>query len=62
MATRSTLPVMALTEIAKRGFPVDQENLRRQLHHTFDHLDKGKVDYQAGRGQGGQVMTAGYAM
>jgi hypothetical protein len=56
------LPVIALTEIAKRGFPVDQENLRRQLQHTWDHLDKGKVDYQAGKGQGGQVMTAGYAM
>jgi len=56
------LPVMALTEIAKRGFPVDQENLRRQLQHTWDHLAKGKVDYQAGKGQGGQVMTAGYAM
>jgi hypothetical protein len=56
------LPVMALTEAAKRGFTVDQENLRRQIQHSWDHLQRGKSDYLAAKGQGGQVMTAGYAM
>ena len=56
------MPVIALTEAAKRGFVVDQENIQRQMQHTWDHLDNGKTDYQAGKGQGGQVMTAGYAM
>lgn len=56
------LPVIALTEVAKRGFDVDRENIQQQLQHTWNHLDKGKTDYHAGKGQGGQVMTAGYAM
>ena len=56
------LPVIALTELAKRGFEVDQEILQRQIQHTWNHLEKGKAEYQAGKGQGGQVMTAGYAM
>ncbi len=56
------MPVIALTEVAKRGFAVDQNILQQQLQHTWDHLEKGKLTYQAGSGQGGQVMTAGYAM
>lgn len=56
------MPVIALTEVAKRGFAVDQEILQQQFQHTWDHLEKGKVTYQSGSGQGGQVMTAGYAL
>jgi N-acyl-D-amino-acid deacylase len=56
------LPVIALTEFSRRGFDVDREILQRQIQHTWDHLDKGKTEYLAGNGQGGQVMTAGYAM
>ena len=56
------LPVIALTEFARRGFDIDEEMLQRQLQHTWDHLEKGTTEYQAGNGQGGQVMTAGYAM
>ncbi len=56
------MPVIALTEVAKRGFAVDQNILQQQLQHTWDHLEKGKLTYQTGSGQGGQVMTAGYAM
>lgn len=56
------MPVIALTAAAKRGFVIDQENIRQQIQHTWDHLHNGKTDYQAGKGQGGQVMTAGYAM
>ncbi len=56
------MPVIALTEVAKRGLDVDQKNIQRQLQHTWDHLEKGKLTYQTGSGQGGQVMTAGFAM
>ncbi len=56
------LPVIALTEFGRRGFDVDREILQRQIQHTWDHLDKGKGEYLAGNGQGGQVLTAGYAM
>ncbi len=56
------MPVIALTEFTRLGFDVDKEILKQQLQHTWDHLDRGKVEYLAGNGQGGQVMTAGYAM
>lgn len=56
------LPVFVLAEVAKHDFKFDQEVLQRQLQHTWNHLNGGKSGYQAGRGQGGQVMTAGYAM
>lgn len=56
------LPVFALTEAKKHGFEVDQDNLTRQIQHTWKHLESGKDRYAEGRGQGGQVMTAGYAL
>lgn len=56
------LPVMALSEAKKRGFPVDEKNLVRQLKHTFDHLERGRKNYLEGKGQGGRVITAGYAL
>jgi N-acyl-D-amino-acid deacylase len=56
------LPVFVLAEVAKQGFEIDKEVLQRQLQHTWNHLNGGKSGYLAGKGQGGQVMTAGYAM
>lgn len=56
------LPVIALTEFARQGFDVDRQILQQQLQHTWNHLENGKTEYLAGNGQGGQVMTAGYAM
>ena len=56
------LPVVALSEFARLGFDVDRQILQRQLQHTWDHLAKGKAEYLVGNGQGGQVMTAGYAL
>ncbi len=56
------IPVFALTAATQRGFDIDKENLRRQLKHTWNHLEKGTEAYRNGKGQGGQVMTAGYAM
>ncbi len=56
------LPILALTEIKRRGFAVDESNLERQLKHTLAHLKRGKKNYLAGKGQGGKSITAGYAL
>jgi hypothetical protein len=56
------IPVLALTRALELGFEVDRENLDRQVSHTFAHLERGQQKYQEGRGQGGQEVTAGYAL
>jgi hypothetical protein len=56
------LPVMALTMARSRGIPIDADNLRRQLQFTADFLAKNRTNYLAGKGQGGQALTAGYAL
>lgn len=56
------VPVFALAEVSKRGFEIDIDNFQNQLQHTHKHLQRGQTGYAAGRGQGGQVMTAGYAL
>ena len=56
------IPVLALTKAQKLGFDVDSENLERQVRHTFAHLQRGKQKYEDGTGQGGRVVTAGYAL
>ena len=53
---------MALIEARERGFTIDQKNLERQLDHTAAHLKRGLKGYLQGKGQGGQVITAGYAL
>ncbi len=56
------LPVLALVQASKLEFQVDQVNLQHQLSHTHEYLSEGLADYQEGKGQGGQVDTAGYAI
>src|SRR5436309_2732501 len=56
------LPVMALTTARARGMTIDAENLRQQVQFTADFLEKNRTNYLAGRGQGGQALTAGYAL
>src|SRR5881394_3033980 len=56
------LTVTALTAARSRGFTIDAENLRRQVQFTADFLAKNRTDYLDGRGQGGQALTAGYAL
>jgi N-acyl-D-amino-acid deacylase len=56
------VPVFALAELRKRGFTVDEENFTRQLDHTAKHLARGQKAYLSGSGQGGKVLTAGYAL
>ena len=56
------LPIMALTTARSRGIAIDAENLRRQVQFTADFLTKNRTNYLAGKGQGGQALTAGYAL
>ena len=56
------VPILALSEVRKRGFSIDEENFERQLEHTAAYLEQGKDKYLAGKGQGGKVLTAGYAL
>ena len=56
------LPVIALTTARSRGITIDAENLRQQVQFTADFLEKNRTNYLAGRGQGGQALTAGYAL
>jgi hypothetical protein len=56
------LPVIALTTAQARGLAVDAENLRQQLDFTVAHLARNRANYLAGKGQGGQALTAGYAL
>ncbi len=56
------LPVLALVEAEHRGFAIDQENLDRQVERAHRHLERGKASYIQGKGQGGGVDTAGYAL
>ena len=56
------VPVLALVEAKKQGFAIDEENLERQLKHTAEHLVRGRKSYLEGSGQGGTVVTAGYAL
>ena len=53
---------MAFAEAKRRGFQVNEENLKRQVDHTAEHLKRGREGYLAGKGQGGRVDTAGYAL
>ena len=56
------LPVMALTTARSRGFAIDEEGLRNQVQFTADFLARGRDNYLAGKGQGGQALTAGSAL
>ncbi|MDC0574501.1 hypothetical protein OAO39_01075 [Pirellulaceae bacterium] len=55
-------PVLAITAARDLGFRIDKANLRRQLDHTAAFLGRGKENYVAGKGQGGRIDTAGYAL
>jgi N-acyl-D-amino-acid deacylase len=56
------LPIMALVQAQRQGFTVDDANLKDQVQHTLAFLKRGERGYLKGQGQGGQVLTAGYAL
>ncbi|MEO8269273.1 MAG: prenyltransferase/squalene oxidase repeat-containing protein [Aureliella sp.] len=56
------MPAVVFVEARKRGFHIDHDNLVRQLNHTYSHLKRSQNEYADGRGTGGQVDTAGWAL
>lgn len=57
-----TQPALALTVAQAHGFAVDAPGLRDHLRLTIEHLERNRDGYRDGRGQGGQVDTAGAAL
>jgi len=56
------LPIMALATAQSRGFKIDAAEFAKQVKFTADFLEKNRTNYLAGKGQGGQADTAGYAL
>lgn len=56
------MATLTLVEARDRGFSIDEQNLASQIERTKTHLERGKQAYREGRGQGGQVDTAGWAL
>ena len=56
------MSIFALVEARSRGLQLDMPNLHQQVRRTQEHLERGKADYRQGKGQGGGVDTAGYAL
>jgi len=56
------MAIMALTTARSRGIDVDGDHLQTQLNFIAEFLGKNKARYLEGKGQGGQIDTAGYAL
>lgn len=56
------IPILAMTTARSRGFSVNGEELQRHLRFIVDFLDGNRENYRKGKGQGGAVDTAGYAL
>ena len=56
------VPLLAMTTARGRGLPVDGALIEKHLRFIAAFLDTGRANYLKGRGQGGQVDTAGYAL
>lgn len=56
------VPILALTAARERGFPIDEDELDKQLAFIARFLESNRERYLEGKGQGGQVDTAGYAL
>jgi Prenyltransferase and squalene oxidase repeat len=56
------VPILALVTARERGFAIDDGEVTKNMKFINAFLDKNRVNYLQGRGQGGQVDTAGYAL
>jgi hypothetical protein len=56
------IPILALTTARSRGLAMDEEELQKHLRFIADFLRQNLDNYRKGKGQGGQVDTAGYAL
>ena len=56
------IPILALTTACSRGFEIDAAELKKQLEFIADFLNSKRDSFLDGKGTGGQVDTAGYAL
>jgi hypothetical protein len=56
------LPILAITTAKQRGFKITGDDLPEHLNYINEFLDRNRDNYKKGKGQGGQVATAGYAL
>ncbi|WP_254508337.1 prenyltransferase/squalene oxidase repeat-containing protein [Anatilimnocola floriformis] len=62
MCHNQAMPVFALVAAKSRGFAIDEEHLQAQLKHTVKFLATNQARYREGKGQGGAIDMAGYAL
>lgn len=56
------VPLLAMTTARSRGFALDTSVIPKHARFIARFLDTNRDNYRKGRGQGGQVDTAGYAL
>lgn len=56
------LPIIVLTTARRKGFEINEAELKTQLQFTADFLSKNRDKYREGRGQAGQTFMAGYGL
>jgi hypothetical protein len=56
------IPIFAFTTAKERGFSVRDEDLKQQVKFIAAFLEHNRDNYRQGKGQGGQVDTAGSAV
>jgi hypothetical protein len=56
------IPILAFTTARERGFSVRDEDMKKQSEFIAAFLDRNRENYLRGKGQGGKVDTAGYAL
>jgi hypothetical protein len=56
------IPIFAFTMASQRGFSIDQAELTKQAQFIHAFLKGNEDNYRKGKGQGGDVATAGYAL
>lgn len=57
-----TVPLLALATAGRRGFAIDDAYVERVASFVLRSLESGRSRYLEGRGQGGNTITAGYAL
>ena len=56
------IPILALTTARDHGFAIDEDELKKQLEHIAAFFSDKRDSFREGKGTGGQVDTAGYAL
>jgi hypothetical protein len=56
------IPILALTTARAHGFEIDEAELKKQLEFIAEFLKSKRDGFLEGKGTGGQVDTAGYAL